>query len=196
MDQLREYRFTIPGVFSSAVVLLGLWRAGYLVEHTTSIGPFLGILAAVVVSFAIGYPFSLVADLFSHKLEPNIPEPFSQICEKHGILMSNEARFLSLAQILVLDEQVVNLVTRRLNNFYVAFNSITAIVGSFALFGLFSGKWPYRCPELCAGVILVFGLVFHAKKQWDEYNLFIRILNPLVISRFRKKWKEEVNGSL
>lgn len=85
MDQLRYYRYSIPGIFAGLTIAIGMVGEQEVAQIGKNFVPAIGLLAGVLLSFAIGYPFAVIADFASRWLRPDVPPELENICEAHDI---------------------------------------------------------------------------------------------------------------
>ena len=193
MDRLREYRYTIPGVFAVGILLLGLPKGLIMLSGPKEVSMAAGILAAALLSFVAGYPFAILADFLSSIIRPKVPSQFEYPIERHGVVTDREKRMLiSVLHHTLLPDHTVQFLTRRLNNFYVAANSLIAIWGTVAGVSVWRGTFPYSCKIMVALVLLSVALGFHAWKQFLEHHELNRLFVPLMEDEYRRRKSLEV----
>jgi hypothetical protein len=192
MDRLREYRYTIPGVFAAAILLLGLPSELSLLSDPKGVAAAAGILAAALLSFVAGYPFAVVADFLSCVLRPRIPSQFDYPMSRHTVATERQKRMLiSVLHHTLLPDHTVQFLTRRLNNFYVAVNSLIAIWGTVIGVSLWRWTFPYSCKLMSILVLFTIALVLHARKQFMEHHELNRLFVPLMEDEYRRRKRQE-----
>jgi len=154
----------------------------------------LALVSGALLSFAAGYPFAVIVGIVLSLWPPlmnamTIPRPDEGTAAEIKCFFGDEAArdLLGCVSVLhhtVLEPQTLSFLSRRLNNFYVAINTVLASLGAIMTASLLG-----KCADNRVWVAFVIGgsvLIGHAIMQIFEHRRLCSLIYPVLMLRLRE----------
>jgi len=196
----RELRYTLPGVLFALPVVMGYFRVGILDSAPKEMSGIVALLGVALLSFALGYPITLISGLIWSK--HILPRPSDELREvltkKYGkrfCAPDTAGMMVSTLHHRYFNDQLLDFLVRRQNGFHAAVNSISGVVlgtlffcswGMIRTLGEIGWRWSvYALPEVLVGALLIILATCQAIMNFQHHHTLIAMVEDIVIDKIQ-----------